>query len=197
MPPGYSGQRCEVDEDECESGPCQHGGQCLQRSDPALYGGVQATFPGAFSFRHAAGFLCRCAPGFEGEPPSTLPGEQVRPCVDAGGGMPGLRSSPGPAPYVPPPSQPFSLGLGLLSSKTGPSSSSLVLRAQVGTTAGLLAGDECGVDVDECASQPCLNGGRCQDLPNGFQCHCLDGYTGAQGGWTLGGRARVESLGLG
>ncbi|XP_034519619.1 protein crumbs homolog 2 [Ailuropoda melanoleuca] len=102
--PGYSGQRCEVDEDECESGPCQHGGQCLQRSDPALYGGVQATFPGAFSFRHAAGFLCRCAPGFEG--------------------------------------------------------------------------DECGVDVDECASQPCLNGGRCQDLPNGFQCHCLDGYTG-------------------
>uniref|UniRef100_A0A452RTS6 Crumbs cell polarity complex component 2 n=1 Tax=Ursus americanus TaxID=9643 RepID=A0A452RTS6_URSAM len=102
--PGYSGPRCEVDEDECESGPCQHGGQCLQRSDPALYGGVQATFPGAFSFRHAAGFLCRCAPGFEG--------------------------------------------------------------------------DECGVDVDECASRPCLNGGRCQDLPNGFQCHCPDGYTG-------------------
>ncbi|XP_058998330.1 protein crumbs homolog 2 [Mustela lutreola] len=102
--PGYSGPQCEVDEDECESGPCQHGGQCLQRSDPALYGGAQATFPGTFSFRHAAGFLCRCPPGFEG--------------------------------------------------------------------------DECGVDVDECASQPCLHGGRCQDLPNGFQCHCPDGYTG-------------------
>nr|XP_021547253.1 protein crumbs homolog 2 [Neomonachus schauinslandi] len=102
--PGYSGQQCEVDEDECESGPCQHGGQCLQRSDPALYGGDRATFPGTFSFRHAAGFLCRCPPGFEG--------------------------------------------------------------------------DECGVDVDECASQPCLNEGRCQDLPNSFRCHCPDGYTG-------------------
>ncbi|KAB0392650.1 hypothetical protein E2I00_008240, partial [Balaenoptera physalus] len=105
--PGYSGERCEVDEDECAVGPCQHGGQCLQRSDPTLYGGIQAAFPGAFSFRHAAGFLCRCPPGFEG--------------------------------------------------------------------------DDCGVDVDECASRPCLSGGLCQDLPNGFQCHCSDGYTGAWG----------------
>nr|XP_051711281.1 protein crumbs homolog 2 isoform X1 [Oryctolagus cuniculus] len=102
--PGYSGERCEVDEDECAAAPCQHGGRCLQRSDPALYGGAQAAFPGAFSFRHAAGFLCHCPPGF--------------------------------------------------------------------------AGADCSVDMDECASRPCLHGGRCQDLPSGFRCHCPDGFAG-------------------
>uniref|UniRef100_A0A8D2DKK3 Crumbs cell polarity complex component 2 n=1 Tax=Sciurus vulgaris TaxID=55149 RepID=A0A8D2DKK3_SCIVU len=102
--PGFTGELCEVDEDECAAGPCHNGGLCLQRSDPALYGGAQAAFPGSFSFRHAAGFLCRCPPGFEG--------------------------------------------------------------------------DDCSVDVDECASQPCLNGGHCQDLPSGFLCQCQDGYAG-------------------
>ncbi|EGW04608.1 Crumbs-like 2 [Cricetulus griseus] len=102
--PGFGGERCEVDEDECASNPCRNGGRCLQRSDPALYGGVEAALPGAFSFSHAAGFLCACPLGF--------------------------------------------------------------------------AGDDCSVDVDECASGPCLNGGSCQDLPNSFQCHCRDGYTG-------------------
>ncbi|MXQ80988.1 hypothetical protein E5288_WYG012643 [Bos mutus] len=83
--PGYSGERCEVDEDECAVGPCQHGGQCLQRSDPTLYGGIQATFPDDFSFRQAAGFVCRCPPGFEGDDC----GEDVdecasRPCLSGG-----------------------------------------------------------------------------------------------------------------
>lgn len=33
-------------------------------------------------------------------------------------------------------------------------------------------------EVNECESQPCLNGGSCKDLVNGYQCQCRNGFTG-------------------
>lgn len=33
-------------------------------------------------------------------------------------------------------------------------------------------------DWDECASEPCQNGGLCQDGPNSFTCECIHNYTG-------------------
>ncbi len=42
-----------------------------------------------------------------------------------------------------------------------------------------LLGDNCEVDIDECGSDPCLNGATCQDGPNGYRCRCLPGYEGA------------------
>ena len=35
-------------------------------------------------------------------------------------------------------------------------------------------------DIDECSSNPCLNGGTCTDQVNGYVCSCQAGYTGSQ-----------------
>ena len=37
---------------------------------------------------------------------------------------------------------------------------------------------DCFSDIDECASDPCLNGGTCSDLVNSFVCNCPPGYSG-------------------
>ena len=38
----------------------------------------------------------------------------------------------------------------------------------------------CNVDIDDCASHPCQNGGQCTDGLNSFKCTCASGYTGTQ-----------------
>ncbi|KAM8921283.1 protein delta homolog 1 [Pelodytes ibericus] len=39
-------------------------------------------------------------------------------------------------------------------------------------------GDYCEIDIDDCISNPCLNGGNCTDIGTGFQCHCPTGFSG-------------------
>lgn len=34
------------------------------------------------------------------------------------------------------------------------------------------------IDVNECASSPCLNGGTCTEFVNGYTCACASGYAG-------------------
>jgi len=39
-------------------------------------------------------------------------------------------------------------------------------------------GKYCSVDIDECQSSPCMNGGVCKNLFNHYKCHCPPGYSG-------------------
>ena len=41
-----------------------------------------------------------------------------------------------------------------------------------------LTGTNCDVDIDECASSPCLNGGQCLDEHAQYSCRCLPSYSG-------------------
>ncbi len=34
------------------------------------------------------------------------------------------------------------------------------------------------LDINECASQPCQNGGKCEDFVNAYLCKCPKGYVG-------------------
>ena len=36
----------------------------------------------------------------------------------------------------------------------------------------------CDVNIDDCASNPCKNGGRCKDGINSYKCFCEDGWEG-------------------
>ena len=36
----------------------------------------------------------------------------------------------------------------------------------------------CITDIDECASNPCMNDGTCTDGVNSYRCACSDGYVG-------------------
>lgn len=36
----------------------------------------------------------------------------------------------------------------------------------------------CELEIDECESRPCQNGGVCKDLAAGYSCSCSQGFTG-------------------
>ena len=42
--------------------------------------------------------------------------------------------------------------------------------------------DVCFSELNECESQPCLNGGVCVDGPGYYNCTCIDGYEGGDCG---------------
>lgn len=120
--PGYAGNQCDIDIDECLSHPCQNNATCENRVNT---------------------FFCNCLPGFTGRDCATDIDECAsNPCQNGGSCQDRING--------------------------------FTCNCPVGLT-GLL----CETNIDDCEPQPCLNGGICIDGINSYFCNCND--TGFEG----------------
>ncbi|KFZ62067.1 Sushi, nidogen and EGF-like domain-containing protein 1, partial [Antrostomus carolinensis] len=152
----FTGKHCEIGKpDPCASGPCQNGGTC---------------------FHYIGKYKCDCPLGYAG-----------RHCEI--GCLCGSRSPPCLSPEVDcgVPSEVKHAQASFNSTKVG---SLAEYQCELGYTLSQhnhpricrLPGvwsdpPECD-EINECQSQPCLNGGRCKDRVAEFLCLCEPGYTG-------------------
>ncbi|XP_066057449.1 protein crumbs homolog 2 isoform X2 [Chamaea fasciata] len=180
--PGYEGAQCEVDINECESQPCQSNGTCHDLINSYSCDCSDTGFEGAHCeldilecasdpchnsatcLEGTKGYSCACWPGYTGQDCEEDVDECVtQPCHN--GGLCLERSNPahyGTQPHFP-------------SNFSYSQAAGFLCQCQPG-----FAGETCFTNIDECESQPCQNGGLCQDLVNGFLCQCLPGYSGVE-----------------
>jgi len=170
---GWEGSDCSIDADECQSGPC-FAGTCVDELN---------------------GFHCDCDPGFKGDVCQTDVDEcSSGPCANGGECVDGINSyrcscadgfdasadctacAPGWYGY------PTCLECTNAGNCSG---NALVVSSNANRTACTCnqcqpgwVGGVCEVDVDECASQPCQNGGVCSDGVGEFLCSCAPGFQG-------------------
>ncbi|XP_072289620.1 protein crumbs homolog 2b [Eucyclogobius newberryi] len=179
--PGFEGTDCEVNIDECNSAPCLNHGRCIDwinsyecDCDGTGFVGAHceedipecASDPcqnGATCLEGVNQYQCGCWAGYEGDNCEVDIDEcQWEPC--ANGGECFQRSDVlqyGTLPELSAASFSYDQAAGF------------ICHCRPGFT-----GENCSVNVDECESGPCLNGGSCEDQINSYQCVCPGGFTG-------------------
>lgn len=158
--PGYTGQNCEMEINECQSHPCQNGGSCID-----LVGQ----------------YICSCPPGTLGmhvcvqQATRRLTSLHMNQEVKAFVYFSGVLCEINEDDCAPP------LGV------RGPSPKCLNNGTCVDRVGGYrcncppgFTGERCEGDINECLSNPCNPSSSldCIQLPNDYQCVCKPGFTG-------------------
>ncbi|XP_066466997.1 protein crumbs homolog 2 [Tiliqua scincoides] len=186
--PGYEGEHCEVDVDECEAEPCLNGGQCYERSSQSHFGEHQ-DFPQTFSYQEAAGFICKCLPGFEGETCAINTDEcESQPCQNGGSCVdlvnsfqcrcpPGYSGVECATDTDECEEQPCENG-GACEDRVA----DYICRCSPSPGGAVWGGKNCSVELTGCQAHQCQNQALCtptyQEETHGHLCQCQPGFYG-------------------
>ncbi|XP_028650648.1 sushi, nidogen and EGF-like domain-containing protein 1 isoform X1 [Erpetoichthys calabaricus] len=159
-PSGYTGKKCQLDINECESSPCMNGGTCIEGvgnftclCEPGYTGPMCETDVnececnpcknGGTCVEGAGNFSCLCNPGYKGLTCETDVDEcESSPCVNEGTCIDGVNH--------------------------------FTCVCKVGYT-GLTCETE---EKDSCSQKQCQNEGSCLEVNGTTTCVCILGFTG-------------------
>ncbi|XP_048582751.1 fibropellin-1 isoform X2 [Nematostella vectensis] len=159
-PAGFSGDKCENNDDECKSSQCKNGGTCVD--------GINR-------------YSCTCVAGFTGKNCETDIDECAgNPCANGGTCKDGINGFTCECPVG---YSGSTCEIDIDECSGNPCANGGTCKDGInGFTCECpvgYSGSTCEIDINECAGNPCANGGTCKDGINGFTCECPVGYSGS------------------